>query len=282
MKFKTLIPVVAAFAVAPFVSAASDSEAVPENVPAPAAERKITPEQRRLFLQGLGWLVGQQSGLSQELRISAEDVPAVTEGFRLALLGEGKDFPEKIIEMNDAYSEFIEELQRKAQEAVAAEMRAAAEGNRRLGEEYVAKTLEEDKGFEKLPSGVLMKTLAAGDAGKKPTLEDTISVRDTGRLIDGTIFDSSARSDETGVPEPFVAGEGEAVELPLGGLIKAWGETLPKLGLGGRCTLVVPADQGYGDRAVGIIPPGSTPVFDIELAGIVSPDADAPADDDEE
>lgn len=282
MKFKTLIPVVAAFAVAPFVSAASDSEAVPENVPAPAVERKITPEQRRLFLQGLGWLVGQQSGLSQELRISAEDVPAVTEGFRLALLGEGKDFPEKIIEMNDAYSDFIEELQRKAQEAVAAEMRAAAEGNRRLGEEYVAKTLEEDKGFEKLPSGVLMKTLAAGDAGKKPTLEDTISVRYTGRLIDGTIFDSSARSDETGVPEPFVAGEGEAVELPLGGLIKAWGETLPKLGLGGRCTLVVPADQGYGDRAVGIIPPGSTLVFDIELAGIVSPDADAPADDDEE
>lgn len=263
MKIKTLIPVVAAFAVAPFVSAASDTEAVP----APS----VSPEQRQLFLQGLGWLVGQQSGLRQELRIPAADVPAVAEGFRLALLDEGKDFPEKITELNEAYSAFIGELQANAAEEVAAEMRLASENNRKLGAEFVAKTLEEDKAFEKLPSGVLMKTLVAGDAAKKPTLADTISVRYTGKLIDGTIFDSSERSEQTGVPVPFVAGTGEEVELPLGGLIKAWGEALVKLGTGGRCTLVVPADQGYGDRATGMIPPGSTLVFDIELAGIVPP-----------
>lgn len=272
MKFKTLIPVVAAFAVAPFVFAASESEAVPAVPAAEPVAQSVTPEQRQLFLQGLGWLIGQQSGLRQELRISAADVPAVAEGFRLALLDEGKDFPEKIMAMNEAYSAFIGELQEKADEERAAEIRAVAENNRKLGAEYIAKTLDEDKAFEKLPSGVLMKTLVAGDSDKKPTLADTVSVRYTGKLIDGAIFDSSARSEQTGAPEPFVAGEGAAVELPLGELIKAWGEALVKLGLGGRCTLVVPADSGYGDREVGMIPPGSTLVFDIELAGILPPE----------
>lgn len=275
---KSLLPVFAALAAAPFAFAAEDVKpTVPAVETAPAAAAaEITPEQRALFLQGLGWLVGQQSGLVQDLRVSAEDVPAITEGFRLALLGEGKDFPEKIIAMNDAYSAFIQGLQAAAAEKIEAEMRAAAAENKKLGAEFVRKTLEGDKAFSALPSGVLMKIVKPGDAAKKPSTDDVVAVRYTGKLIDGSIFDSSAR-DENGVPVPFTAGAGEPVQFPLGGLIAAWGEALPRLGVGGVCTIVVPAEQGYGDRAAGMIPPGATLIFDIELADIPAPEAPAAA-----
>lgn len=275
MKIRHLVPALAAFAVAPFVFAAKDGDkTVPAAELAPAKPVQVSPEQRRLFLSGLGWLVGQQSGLIQDLRVSAEDVPAIVEGFRLALLGEGTEIPTKIMGENEAYSAFISELQTAAMEKAAAELKAAAEENRKLGAEFVAKTQAEDKDFSALPSGVLMKIAKTGDPAKKPTADDTVAVRYTGKLITGAIFDSSARNEETGAPVQFVAGEGEAVELPLGGLIKAWGEALPLLGVGGSCTLVVPADSAYGDRGIGDIPPGSTLVFDIELADVVPADAD--------
>lgn len=290
IKIKYLVPAIAAFAVAPFISASEpEPEAVPaaKTVPAPVENIRISPEQRQLFLQGLGWLIAQQSGLIQNLGISADDVPAVAEGFRLALLGEGKDIPEKIIGENDAYSVFIGELQTAAAEKFAAQAKAEAAKNKALGAQFIAKTLEEDKNFVALPSGILMKIVKPGDPAKKPTAEDVISVRYTGKLIDGEIFDSSASSAESGEPVQFSAGEGETATLPLSGLIKAWTEALPQLGVGGQCTLIVPADSAYGDRANGPIPPGSTLVFDIELADIpqipeTDDGEDADFDDEEE
>lgn len=282
---KTFIPVVAAFAVAPFVSAAEDAPAspvaVPEATTSTAKKVEITPEQRQLFLTGLGWLVGQQSGLVQELRISKEDVPAITEGFRLALCGEGKDIPTQVMANNDAYGKFIEEMQAHAAAQVEAEMKAAAEENKKVGAAFIAKTKADDATYVALPSGVLMKTIKPGDKDKKPTDKDTVSVRYTGKLVDGTVFDSSAR-DENGVPVQFVVGEGETVELPLGQLIQAWTEAIPQLGVGGVCTLIVPADQAYGDRAVGMIPPGATLIFDIELDGISDPETTDNAEDEAE
>lgn len=219
----------------------------------------------------MGWLVGQQSGLVQELRISKEDAAAVAEGFRLALMGEGQDIPAQVMANNDAYSAFIDELQANAMAQLEAEMKSAAAENKKIGAEFAQKKQAEDDGYRALPSGVLMKTTKAGDTEKKPSAADTVSVRYTGKLVDGTVFDSSAK-DENGVPVQFVAGEGETVSLPLGQLIKAWAEAIPLLGIGGQCTLIVPADQAYGDRAVGIIPPGATLIFDIELDGIADPD----------
>ena len=274
-KMKTLVPVLAAFAVAPFVSAADEAAQPPALAPENAAQApkkiEITPEQRQLFLKGLGWLVGQQSGLVQELRISKEDAAAVAEGFRLALMGEGQDIPAQVMANNDAYSAFIDELQANAMAQLEAEMKSAADENKKIGAEFAQKKQAEDDGYKALPSGVLMKTTKAGDTGKKPSVADTVSVRYTGKLVDGTVFDSSTK-DENGVPVQFIAGEGETVALPLGQLIKAWSEAIPLLGVGGQCTLIVPADQAYGDRAVGIIPPGATLIFDIELDGIADPD----------
>lgn len=273
MKMKNLVPVFAALVAAPFAVAA---ETPADALAAPAAEKsvEITPEQRTLFLQGLGWIVGTRGGI-EELRLSEADSFAVAEGFRLALLGKGRDIPEKIFAQNDAYEKFVTEMQTNALRQEKAEREAASAENKKLGEAFVAKTVAEDKSFETLPSGVLLKIVAAGAADKKPTLADTISIRYTGKLISGVIFDSSARDEKTGEPKAFVAGEGATVELPLGALIPAWQEALPRIGEGGRCTIVAPAAQAYGDRAVSVIPAGSTLVFDIELVKILPPEAAA-------
>lgn len=286
---------VAAFVAAPFIGVAEESasadaalapaeeiapaegvEIAPAATAVPAVPAEVTAEQRTLFLQGLGWLIGQQSGLIEDLRIPAADVPAVAEGFRLALLGEGKEFPEKIIALNKEYSAFIQDLLAKAAAAKAAEAKAAAETNKKLGAEFIAAAKAKDTAFVELPSGVLLKIVSPGDETKKPTVDDTVAVRYTGTLIDGTIFDSSNRDASTGEPFPFEAGKGETVKLPLGHLIPAWTEVLPQIGVGGRCTIIAPSETAYGDDGSGPIAPGSTLIFDIELAEIV-PAAEAAA-----
>lgn len=273
-KIKYLVPALVALAAAPFVSAAENA---PQTQAAQPAKIEISPAQRQLFLQGLGWLIAQQSGLAQELGIAAEDVPAVVEGFRLALDGKGDDIPAKIMADNDAYGAFIRGLQAAVAEKAEAAAKKASTANKKLGAEFVAKTIAEDKTFTRLPSGVLFKKIADGDAAKKPTVDDVVAVRYTGKLIDGSIFDSSERNPQTGEPVAFTD-KSEAVELPLGQLIPAWIETIPQLGIGGKCTLVVPAEQAYGDRAAGMIPPGSTLIFDIELVDIPAPEAPATAE----
>lgn len=310
MKTKFLVPAAAAIAVAAFVATpfigvadetapaadtaketdalvpAAESAKTPEGVEisaaataVPAKSTQLTAEERELFLQGLGWLIGQQSGLIQDLRISEEDVPAVVDGFRLALLGQGKDLPEKIITRNKEYSAFIQDLLAKAAEKKLAENKAAAEKNKKLGADYVAQ-IKAEGGYTELPSGVLIKIIEAGDPAKKAQKTDTVAVRYTGTLVDGTIFDSSSRDEKTGEPFAFEPGKGETVELPLPALIPAWSDTIPMLGIGGRCSVVAPAEAAYGDEGAGsVIPPGATIIFDVELVGIVPPEkADAAKD----
>lgn len=264
-KIKYLLPAIAALAVAPFAFA-DDAAAAPAT---PPAEKKveITPAQRTLFLQGIGWLFAQQSGLAQELRISAEDAPIIAEGFKLALLGDN-EIPKKIVADSDAYTVFVEQLQEEARAKIEAEMEEAAAGNKALGAKFVADTKAKDKAYKELPSGVLIKTVKAGDEKAKPAKTNSVKVRYTGKLIDGSVFDSSTK-DENGVPVPFVAGEGETVEFPLFSVIKGWTEAIPEMGVGGVSTIIIPAESAYGNRAIGAIPPGSTLIFDVELVDIM-------------
>lgn len=94
-----------------------------------------------------------------------------------------------------------------------------------------------------------------GSGGQRPTVQDEVTVHYTGRLVDGTVFDSSV---ERGQPATF----------PLGGLIKAWQEAIPLMAVGDRIELAIPADMAYGPRGRGPIPGNATLFFDIELLGI--------------
>ena len=93
--------------------------------------------------------------------------------------------------------------------------------------------------------------------GAKPTASDRVKVHYTGRLLDGTVFDSSV---ERKTPAEFGVGE----------VIKGWTEALQLMSVGSKWKLYIPSDLAYGDRGAGAdIKPGSTLVFDVELLDIV-------------
>jgi FKBP-type peptidyl-prolyl cis-trans isomerase FkpA len=92
---------------------------------------------------------------------------------------------------------------------------------------------------------------ARAEAGK------TVKVHYTGRLLDGTKFDSSVDRNE---PFEFVLGQGQ--------VIKGWDEGIALMNVGGKATLIIPSSLGYGSQDMGAIPPFSTLVFDVELLDV--------------
>ena len=132
---------------------------------------------------------------------------------------------------------------------------AQAEANLKAGQEFLAKTAKEP-GIVKMPSGILYKVVSSPTpAAAKPSIKDTVKVHYEGKLVDGTVFDSSY---ERGVPAAF----------PLEGLVKAWQIAIPEMHKGDTWILYVPPELGYGAEAAGEIPPNSVLVFKIQLIDI--------------
>ena len=104
-------------------------------------------------------------------------------------------------------------------------------------------------------SGLQYKIVEKGK-GKSPTSENKVIAHYTGKLLDGTVFDSSHD-------------RGEPATFTVSGVIKGWQEALPMMKEGGKWQIVVPANLAYGDRGVGnLIGPNETLIFDIELVSI--------------
>jgi FKBP-type peptidyl-prolyl cis-trans isomerase len=90
--------------------------------------------------------------------------------------------------------------------------------------------------------------------GEKPSVGTLIKVHYTGKLLDGTVFDSSVNRNE---PFQFVLG--------IGQVIPGWDEGLQLLSKGSKAVLYIPYYLAYGDRGAGTIPPFSTLIFEVEL-----------------
>jgi FKBP-type peptidyl-prolyl cis-trans isomerase FklB len=90
-------------------------------------------------------------------------------------------------------------------------------------------------------------------SGKTPTAADNVTVHYTGKLVDGTLFDSSVERNE---PATFGCGQ----------VIPGWTEALQLMHEGDKWMLFIPSELGYGERgAGGQIPPYSVLVFEVEL-----------------
>ena len=140
-----------------------------------------------------------------------------------------------------------------------AKQRAAAaekyKDNKEKGEAWLAnKAMEE--GVVALPSGLLYQVLNEG-SGKKPTAADTVECHYEGRLIDGTVFDSSYK-------------RGESATFPLNGVIAGWTEGVQLMSEGAKYRFFIPYQLAYGERGAGqAIPPFAALVFDVELIKVL-------------
>ncbi len=110
-------------------------------------------------------------------------------------------------------------------------------------------------GVQTLPGGLQYQVEIKGE-GDAPKLTDTVEVMYEGRLIDGTVFDSSVD-------------RGEPAQFGVTQVIPGWVEALQLMSVGDKWKLTIPSNWAYGERgAGGVIGPGSTLIFEVELISI--------------
>lgn len=191
---------------------------------------------------GIGLQVGQQL---LESGLQGLEPEALLAGLRDALEGNSPAVP------MDVLHRALREMHERA-EAVRDERtkEMAAEG---------AKYLEENRqreGVNSTESGLQFRVLTQGE-GTIPSRQDRVRVHYTGKLTDGTVFDSSVA-------------RGEPAEFPVSGVIAGWIEALTLMPVGSKWELVIPQHLAYGERGAGAsIPPFSTLVFEVELLDIL-------------
>ena len=150
--------------------------------------------------------------------------------------------------MPDEANNILQDYFDKLQQAKGKEAKAE-------GEKFLAENKKKE-GVVALPSGLQYKILTAGN-GPKPKASDTVKCHYEGRLINGTVFDSSIRRNEP-------------AEFPVSGVIAGWVEALQLMPVGSKWQLYIPSELAYGTHGAGqSIGPNQTLIFDVELLAII-------------
>lgn len=154
----------------------------------------------------------------------------------------------------------------KVQALLTARVTAAAQKTKTAGNAYRAKAAAA-KGAITTPSGIVISNLIAG-TGEPPAAADEVEVQYEGKLVDGSVFDSSIK-------------RGKPADFKLNAVVPCWTEGLQHMSVGGKATLICPPELAYGDNGrPPVIPGGSTLIFKVELIKITKapPPAAAPAE----
>lgn len=155
-------------------------------------------------------------------------------------------------EMNSFMQDFMMKQQQKKQ----SEAGLQSNDNKKKGLEFLAKNKTNPK-VKTTASGLQYEVLQEGDGKTKPKASDIVQVKYTGKLLDGTVFDST---DKNG---------GAPMDINLGAVIKGWTEGIQLMSKGSKYRFYIPSDLAYGDQgAGGAIPGGATIIFDVELVSI--------------
>lgn len=137
-------------------------------------------------------------------------------------------------------TEYLQELEQKATAAATAEAKAFLDENAKK------------EGVKVTASGLQYRVIKDGE-GAQPTAEDEVTVHYTGKLLNGTVFDSSVN-------------RGEPATFPLNRVIPGWTEGVQLMKEGAKYEFFIPSDLAYGPQGIpNVIPPHSTLVFEVEL-----------------
>lgn len=200
--------------------------------------------QQASYVMGMG--IGQQLKEMKEIGLEL-DRKLIDQAIEDTLAGKAKLNDQQAGEVMMA---FQTELGKKAQ----AKMEADGKANQQKGDAFLAENGK--KQDVKTTASGLQYTIKTEGTGAQPKATDTVTVEYEGRLIDGTVFDSSKQH---GMPATF----------PLNGVIPGWTEGLQLLKEGGEATLFIPAKLAYGSQPQGSkIGPNATLIFDVKLLKI--------------
>lgn len=140
--------------------------------------------------------------------------------------------------------DYLNDLQAKAEETAKAAGKKFLEENKKNAD------------VKETASG-LQYVVEKEGTGAQPDAEDEVTVHYTGRLLDGTVFDSSVN-------------RGEPATFPLNHVIPGWTEGVQLMKEGAKYTFFIPSDLAYGPQGIpGAIPAHSTLIFDVELIKVI-------------
>jgi FKBP-type peptidyl-prolyl cis-trans isomerase len=174
-----------------------------------------------------------------------------------------KEVLKKGIDDQFAETQIIDEataqmLMKRAQQGRQRAEKKKAEGEGIINAAEGIKFLDENKvkpGVGATPSGLQYKILTQG-VGPKPLATDQVKVHYEGKLLDGTVFDSSYE-------------RGQPAEFGLSQVIKGWTEGLQLMSTGGKFEFYIPSELAYGKRGQRSIPSNSVLIFTVELVEIL-------------
>lgn len=177
------------------------------------------------------------------------DVKKFADGLDAAF--NGKNLEMTYDEAKDTIRQYFTAMEQEMQ----AQAAAAAQVNEQAGKAHLEANAKRPE-VVILPSGLQYEVLTEGN-GPQPTAQDQVKVHYTGRLIDGTVFDSSV---ERGEPATFGVTQ----------VIPGWVEALQLMKAGSKWRLHIPSQLAYGPQgAGGVIGPNSTLIFDVELLEVL-------------
>jgi len=201
------------------------------------AENPMTLDEAKVyFSRGAGVNIGSQ--LKSDTMVNKEEF---LQGLNDAI--EGKTDPADLDPQKMAQAQ---QMMQEAQTAAA----------KKEGEDFLAKN-KDAEGVKLTESGLQYKVITAGE-GDSPTPADQVKVHYTGKLIDGTVFDSSV---ERGTPVTFGVTQ----------VIPGWVEGLQLMKPGAKYEFSIPSDLAYGARGQRSIPPHSALLFEVELIEVIKP-----------
>lgn len=182
-----------------------------------------------------GLAMGKQLQAMGVKEINSEDFK---DGVKVAF--DGGEPKISVEEAQKIINDYLQDLEKKAEAAAKAE-----------GEAFLAENGKKAE-VKTTASGLQYVVVKEGE-GAQPAAEDEVTVHYTGKLLNGTVFDSSVN-------------RGEPATFPLNRVIPGWTEGVQLMKEGAKYTFFIPSDLAYGAGGVpNAIPPHSTLIFDVEL-----------------
>ncbi len=223
-----------------------------------------------LLVTGCSANNGNQEKSNQSVAVTEKSKPTEKVGYSLGfMMAEGNKEAVKNLDLDnfekgfrDGYEgkdsaltqeqmqEVLMTYQKEQEAQFAKDMETKAGANKTKGAAYLAENAKKE-GVKTTASGLQYKVVKAG-TGKSPKPTDVVEVNYEGKLIDGTVFDSSYE-------------RGEPIEFPLNQVIAGWTEGLQLMKEGGKYEFYIPSDIAYGEAGNAGIEPNSTLIFTVEL-----------------